>query len=45
MILIEGVEQYPKTDKGYTYDTADICRLRQISHLGTAHGGVAIYVV
>ncbi|MDE6708087.1 MAG: cellulase family glycosylhydrolase [Oscillospiraceae bacterium] len=24
LILIEGVEQYPKTDKGYTYDTADI---------------------
>ena len=24
LILIEGVEQYPKTEKGYTYDTADI---------------------
>jgi len=24
LILIEGVEQYPKTDKGATYDTADI---------------------
>lgn len=24
LIFIEGVEQYPKTDKGYTYDTADI---------------------
>ena len=24
LILIEGVEQYPKTDKGYTYDTPDI---------------------
>lgn len=24
LILIEGVEQYPKTEKGFTYDTADI---------------------
>ncbi|MCQ2408010.1 MAG: cellulase family glycosylhydrolase [Oscillospiraceae bacterium] len=24
LILIEGVEQYPKTDMGYTYDTPDI---------------------
>ena len=24
LIFIEGVEQYPKTEKGYTYDTADI---------------------
>ena len=24
LIFVEGVEQYPKTDKGYTYDTADI---------------------
>ena len=24
MIFVEGVEQYPKTEKGYTYDTADI---------------------
>ncbi len=24
LIMIEGVEQYPKTEKGYTYDTADI---------------------
>ena len=24
LILIEGVEQYPKTEKGYTYDTPDI---------------------
>ena len=24
LILIEGVEQYPKTEKGATYDTADI---------------------
>jgi aryl-phospho-beta-D-glucosidase BglC (GH1 family) len=24
LILIEGVEQYPKTEQGYTYDTADI---------------------
>ncbi|MDD6279498.1 MAG: cellulase family glycosylhydrolase [Oscillospiraceae bacterium] len=24
LIFIEGVEQYPKTDKGYTYDTPDI---------------------
>ncbi len=24
LILIEGVEQYPKTDKGYTYDTPDV---------------------
>ena len=24
LILIEGVQQYPKTEKGYTYDTADI---------------------
>lgn len=24
LILIEGVEQYPKTEKGYTFDTADI---------------------
>ena len=24
LILVEGVEQYPKTDKGFTYDTADI---------------------
>ncbi|MDE6004507.1 MAG: cellulase family glycosylhydrolase, partial [Oscillospiraceae bacterium] len=24
LILIEGVEQYPKTEKGYSYDTADI---------------------
>ena len=24
LILIEGVEQYPKKEKGYTYDTADI---------------------
>ncbi len=24
LILIEGVEQYPKTENGYTYDTADI---------------------
>ena len=24
LILIEGVEQYPKTEKGYTYDTADL---------------------
>ena len=24
LILIEGDEQYPKTEKGYTYDTADI---------------------
>ena len=24
LIFIEGVEQYPKTEKGYTYDTADV---------------------
>ncbi len=24
LIFIEGVEQYPKTDKGFTYDTPDI---------------------
>lgn len=24
LIMIEGVEQYPKTDKGYTYNTPDI---------------------
>ncbi len=24
LIFIEGVEQYPKTEKGYTYDTPDI---------------------
>jgi len=24
LIVIEGVEQYPKTEKGYTYDTPDI---------------------
>ena len=24
LIFVEGVEQYPKTEKGYTYDTADI---------------------
>ncbi len=24
LIIIEGVEQYPKTDKGFTYDTPDI---------------------
>lgn len=24
LILIEGVEQYPKTEKGYTYDTPDL---------------------
>ncbi len=24
LIMIEGVEQYPKTEKGYTYDTPDI---------------------
>ncbi len=24
LIFIEGVEQYPKTDKGYTYDTPDV---------------------
>lgn len=24
LIFIEGVEQYPKTDQGYTYDTPDI---------------------
>ncbi len=24
LILVEGVEQYPKTEKGYTYDTPDI---------------------
>ena len=24
LIFIEGVEQYPKTEKGFTYDTADI---------------------
>ena len=24
LILIEGIEQYPKTDKGYTFDTPDI---------------------
>ena len=24
LFFIEGVEQYPKTEKGYTYDTADI---------------------
>ena len=24
LILIEGVEQYPKTEQGYTYDTADL---------------------
>lgn len=24
LILIEGVEQYPKTEKGFTYDTADL---------------------
>lgn len=24
LIMIEGVEQYPKTEEGYTYDTADI---------------------
>lgn len=24
LIFIEGVEQYPKTEKGYTYDTADM---------------------
>lgn len=24
LIVIEGVEQYPKTEKGYTYDTPDV---------------------
>jgi hypothetical protein len=24
LIMIEGVEQYPKTEKGYTYDTPDV---------------------
>ena len=24
LILVEGIEQYPKTDKGYTFDTPDI---------------------
>ncbi|MHB8063008.1 MAG: glycoside hydrolase family 5 protein, partial [Ruminiclostridium sp.] len=24
LIMIEGIEQYPKTEKGYTYDTPDI---------------------
>lgn len=29
LIMIEGVEQYPKTDKGFTYDTPDIWEAKE----------------
>lgn len=42
LIMIEGVEQYPKTELGYSYDTPDIWGLLVMHHHGMVRGGVVI---